>query len=309
MKKLFKTLLCVIAILTICSCDSFKEKEDTQMSSNNTTTIEGISPEIRNKFATQDTLMNALVLKVDTLAQALTLAQKANAELKGQMEKLESPKRTWSYMTLASFILAIIAFILSLLKKGVSREKIDDIFSYNLDKSKRIAELKVAVNQLQFGLNSNKASQSKNISLQELYARLISIESELSRMSRKQDENHNTSSSSNSHHQEQFNHVKEQDFIKMRYANINSGKNFTKIFDSPQESCVFSIKLKSASKGEFNIISLDKIKSRNMWQEIVDYTGSIEDATSFTVEEYGICEQYDDVTWQITKKLKIKLLK
>ena len=279
------------------------------MSSNNTTTIEGISPEIRNKFATQDTLMNALVLKVDTLAQALTLAQKANAELKGQMEKLESPKRTWSYMTLASFILAIIAFILSLLKKGVSREKIDDIFSYNLDKSKRIAELKVAVNQLQFGLNSNKASQSKNISLQELYARLISIESELSRMSRKQDENHNTSSSSNSHHQEQFNHVKEQDFIKMRYANINSGKNFTKIFDSPQESCVFSIKLKSASKGEFNIISLDKIKSRNMWQEIVDYTGSIEDATSFTVEEYGICEQYDDVTWQITKKLKIKLLK
>ena len=46
-----------------------------------------------------------------------------------------------------------------------------------------------------------------------------------------------------------------------------------------------------------------------MWQEIVEYTGSIEDATSFKVEDYGICEKYDDVTWQVTKKLKIKLQK
>ena len=100
-----------------------------------------------------------------------------------------------------------------------------------------------------------------------------------------------------------------EEYIKMGYANINSGNIFTKIFDSAQESCVFSIKFKSATKGEFNIISLDKIKSRNMWQEIVEYTGSIEDATSFKVEDYGICEKYDDVTWQVTKKLKIKLQK
>lgn len=80
--------------------------------------------------------MNALVLKVDTLAQALSQAQKENAELKVQVAKLESPKSTWGYMTLASLVIAIIALVLSLLRKGISREKVDEIFSCNLDKSK-----------------------------------------------------------------------------------------------------------------------------------------------------------------------------
>lgn len=90
----------------------------------------------------------------------------------------------------------------------------------------------------------------------------------------------------------------------MGYANINSGNIFTKIFDSAQESCVFSIKFKSANKGEFNIISLDKIKSRNMWQEIVEYTGSIEEATSFKIEDYGICENTMMSHGKLLKNLK-----
>ena len=309
MKKLLKNLVCVIAVLATCSCDLSNDGVDNQMPKNSSTPIEGISQEIKNKFATQDTLMNALVLKVDTLAQALSLSNKENVKLREQVERLESPKSTWGYMTLVSFVLGIVAIILSLLKKGVSREKIDEIFSYNLDKSKKIAELKVAVSQLQFGLNSNITSQSVSTSLQDFDLRLRSIESTLSRLSTKQSEGYNTSNLSNNYRQEQLNHIKEPDYVKMGYANINSGNIFTKIFESSQEGCVFSIKFKSATKGEFTIISLDKIKSRNMWQEIVEYTGSIEDATSFKVEDYGICEKYDDVTWQVTKKLKIKLLK
>lgn len=308
MKKAY-SLIVLTAVLALSSCDFFSEKQPVQDTVDSAATVEGISKEIKNKIAAQDTLMNALVLKVDTLAQALSQAQKENAELKVQVAKLESPKSTWVYMTLASLIIAIIALVLSLLRKGLSREKVDEIFCNNLDKSKRIAELKVAVGQLQPGLNGNRVSLSVNTSLQNLDTRLRSVESSVSRLSSKTNETQNSSNPSVTHRQEQLRQTKDLEYLRMGYANINSGNIFTKIFDSAQESCVFSIKFKSANKGEFNIISLDKIKSRNMWQEIVEYTGSIEEATSFKVEDYGICEKYDDVTWQVTKKLKIKLIK
>lgn len=309
MKKAINIVVCVATILTLSSCDFFTEKQPVQDTVDSAATVEGISKEIKNKIAAQDTLMNALVLKVDTLAQALSQAQKENAELKVQVAKLESPKSIWGYMTLASLVIAIIALVLSLLRKGLSREKVDEFFCNNLDKSKRIAELKVAVSQLQSGLNSNRVSLSVNTSLQNLDTRLRSVESSVSRLSSKTNETQNSSNPSVTHRQEQLRQTKDLEYLRMGYANINSGNIFTKIFDSAQESCVFSIKFKSANKGEFNIISLDKIKSRNMWQEIVEYTGSIEEATSFKVEDYGICEKYDDVTWQVTKKLKIKLIK
>lgn len=309
MKKAINIVVCLATILTLSSCNFFSEKQTVQDSVDSAAPVEGISQEIKDKIAAQDTLMNALVLKVDTLAQALSQAQKENAELKVQVAKLESPKSTWGYMTLASLVIAIIALVLSLLRKGLSREKVDEIFCNNLDKSKRIAELKVAVSQLQSGLNGNRVSLSVNTSLQNLDTRLRSVESSVSRLSSKTNETQNSSNPSVTHRQEQLSQTKDFEYLRMGYANINSGNIFTKIFDSAQESCVFSIKFKSANKGEFNIISLDKIKSRNMWQEIVEYTGSIEDATSFKVEDYGICEKYDDVTWQVTKKLKIKLIK
>ena len=185
MKKAINIVVCLATILTLSSCDFFSEKQPVQDSVDSAAPVEGISQEIKNKIAAQDTLMNALVLKVDTLAQALSQAQKENAELKVQVAKLESPKSTWGYMTLASLVIAIIALVLSLLRKGISREKVDEIFSCNLDKSKRIAELKVAVSQLQSGLNSNRASLSVNTSLQNLDARLRSVESYVSRLSSK----------------------------------------------------------------------------------------------------------------------------
>ena len=235
MKKAINIVVCLATILTLSSCDFFSEKQPVQDSVDSAAPVEGISQEIKNKIAAQDTLMNALVLKVDTLAQALSQAQKENAELKVQVAKLESPKSTWGYMTLASLVIAIIALVLSLLRKGISREKVDEIFSCNLDKSKRIAELKVAVSQLQSGLNSNRASLSVNTSLQNLDARLRSVESYVSRLSSKANETQNSSNPSVTHRQEQLRQTKDLEYLRMGYANINSGNIFTKIFDSAQE--------------------------------------------------------------------------
>lgn len=296
MKRLLNFIVCSTVILALSSCDVFNGKKQRQ-DAKEVTTTESFSQEKKDKIAAQDTLMSTLVSKVDTLAQALTQTQKVNSELKDQVTRLENSKSTWIYMILAVIALAIIA-ILSLLKKGISREEVDKIFKQNLDKSQRIAGLKVDFSQLKSELNSRIPK--------DLDVRLQTIESTLSS---KLNEVHNMPLSTVTNSQDKSNQFKEPKYLKEGYANINSGNIFTKILDSAQEGCVFSIKFKSAIEGEFNIISLDKIKSRDMWQKIVEYTGSIEDATSFKVEEYGICKKYDDVTWQVTKKLKIKLLK
>lgn len=303
MKKLLNILTCVLVILAASSCNYFNDGEPSQNTKDSIASVGGISQEIKNKIAAQDTLMNALVLKVDTLAQTLTLVQKENAELKGQIKKLESPKSTWGYMTLVTIAIAILALILSLLRKGISKEEVDKIFSQNLDKSKRITKLKTDVSQLSSRQNNNVST------FRDFERRLKTVESKLIDLSILSKNSHNVPYSTVNRSQEDSRQSKEPEYPKMCYANINSGSFFTQIYNSAQEGCVFSIKLNSLTKGEFNIISLDKIKSRNMWQEIVEYTGSIEDATSFKVEDYGICEKYDDVTWQVTKKLKIKLLK
>lgn len=299
MKRLLNFIVCSTVILALSSCDVFNGKKQRQ-DAKEVTTTESFSQEKKDKIAAQDTLMSTLVSKVDTLAQALTQTQKVNSELKDQVTRLKNSKSTWSYMILAviALAIAIIALILSLLKKGISREEVDKIFKQNLDKSQRIAGLKVDFSQLKSELNSRIPK--------DLDVRLQTIESTLSS---KLNEVHNMPLSTVTNSQDKSNQFKEPKYLKEGYANINSGNIFTKILDSAQEGCVFSIKFKSAIEGEFNIISLDKIKSRDMWQKIVEYTGSIEDATSFKVEEYGICKKYDDVTWQVTKKLKIKLLK
>lgn len=292
MKKLLNFIVCLTVIFALFSCDVFNDNEQSQDTNNDAATVEGISQEMKDKIAAQDTLMGALVLEVDTLGQALTQVQKENAELKARVTKLENPKSSWGYMALAALAIAIIALVLSLLKKGVSRGEVDKIFSKNLDKSQRMAELEKTVDQL------NMFSRKVKKSLQSV---------DTTPRGRESNDVHNTPSAVTKH-QEQLCQSPKAEYLKKGYAKINSGDCFTQIFDSAEEGCVFSIEFKSATKGEFNIIAVDKIRSRNNWQEIVECTGlSIKDATSFNVKELGICEKCDDSLWKITRKLKIKL--
>lgn len=294
MKKLLNFIVCLTVIFALFSCDVFNDNEQSQDTNNDAATVEGISQEMKDKIAAQDTLMGVLVLEVDTLGQALIQVQKENAELKARVAKLENPKSTWGYMALAALAIAIIALVLSLLKlkKGISRGEVDEIFSKNFDKSQRMAKLEKTVDQL-------------NISFQKVNANLRNVDT--TPRGRESNDVHNTPSAVTKH-QEQLCQPPKAEYLKKGYAKINSGDCFTQIFDSAEEGCVFSIEFKSATKGEFNIIAVDKIRSRNNWQEIVECTGlSIKDATSFNVKELGICEKCNDSLWKITRKLKIKL--
>ena len=161
MKNAINIVVCVVIILTISSCDFFSEKPSTQDSVGSAATVEGISKEIKDKIAAQDTLMNALVLKVDTLAQAFSQAQKENAELKVQIAKLESPKNIWAYISIGAIVLSLIALILSLLKpKGIKEERVYEIFKKSLDDSRRIKELQININKL---LSSPRNNRDSNI--------------------------------------------------------------------------------------------------------------------------------------------------
>lgn len=296
MKKLLNFIVCSTAIFALFSCNVFNDNEQSQDTNNDTITVEVISQEMKDKIAAQDTLMGALVLEVDTLGQALTQVHKENAELKARVAKLENPKSTWGYMTFAALAIAIIAFILSLLtllRKGVSREKGDKSVNNNFDKSQR----KVIKNEESVG-SLKKTSKEKD-------ARSQKVKSTDS--SGKANEVHDVSSAVTKP-QEQPCQSPKAGYLKKGYAKINNDEFFAQIFDSAEEDCVFSIEFKSATKGEFNIIAVDKVKSRNNWQEIVECTGlSIKDATSFKVKEFGICEKCDDSAWKITRKLKIEL--
>lgn len=293
MKKLLNFIVCSTAIFALFSCNVFNDNEQSQDTNNDTNTVEVISQEMKDKIAAQDTLMGALVLEVDTLGQALTQVHKENAELKARVAKLENPKSTWGYMILAVLAIAIIALILFLEMKGVIKKEVREIVNNKFDKPQR----KVTKNEESVG-SLKKTSKEKD-------ARSQKVKSTDS--SGKANEVHDVSSAVTKP-QEQPCQSPKAGYLKKGYAKINNDEFFAQIFDSAEEDCVFSIEFKSATKGEFNIIAVDKVKSRNNWQEIVECTGlSIKEATSFKVKEFGICEKCDDSAWKITRKLKIEL--
>ena len=297
--------------MAVSSC-SFFEEDNTQKDSKELSSIEGLAPEIKAHFVEQDSLMKDLVNKVDTLAVALNQVQKENSELREKIENIQSPRSTWAWMSMGAIALSIIALVLALFRRGLNEHEVRAVVGDRLDRSQRIKELIFNVNSLKNEAQRNSrntSSSSSNLSssiesrLQKLENTLQEVVSYLNSQKPILPPQQTSYGYSNSQ-QERTTEV-----IRAGYANINTGKYFTKILDSNQETCVFSIKFKNERKGEFTIISLDKIKSRNGWQEVVEYTGSIEDATSFKEIEKGICEKYDENTWEVTKPLKIRLLK
>lgn len=99
--------------------------------------------------------------------------------------------------------------------------------------------------------------------------------------------------------------------FKVGYANINNKKYFVDILDSMKESCVYKITFNKSDSATFNLISLDKIKYRNGWDDVIDYEGdcSMEEASNYTLLSPGTIKKLDDSTWELTEKLKIRVFK
>lgn len=311
MNKYYNLIVCVTAIMAMSSCSFFEGEKPQSNQQEKSSTIEGLPLEIKNKIAAQDTLMNELVSKVDTLAEALSQAQQENAKLKAQVDDLKSPKSTWAYVSIGAFALGLIALIMSLFRaKRVKEEKVYEIFEKCIDDSRRINELQVNVKNLMYTQQNSRTNQSNTSYAPNTGSRLHQLENQMSQVIAAINKMTTSAQPMTQPRSDTPKPHKDAEYQKVGYAKNDMGTYFTTIYESNQEGCVFKIAFTSPTKGRFNIISLDKIQSRNDWQQKIECSGiSIKDASDFRVEEEGLCKKIEENTWQVTKPLKIRLLK
>lgn len=307
MKKVY-SLIVLTAVLALSSC-SFFEDDKSSKGKDEIRTIVELPDSVKQKIADHDTFMTELLNKVDTLTAELNLTKEENAELKEKIAELKSPKSTW--ISIGAFILGLIALIISLLKpKGIKEKWVYEIVKKSLDESRRIKELQVNVNNLLSSQRNNRMSNTRSSYAPNSDSRLRQLENQMAQVIEVINKITITASQPVSTRKEPAPSRKENEYQKVGYAKVDTDIYFTTIYESNQEGCVFKLTFTCQSKGKFNIITLDKIQSRNDWQKKVECSGvSIKEAKDFRLEDEGICEKIDENTWKVTKPLKIKLIK
>ena len=286
------------------SCDWIDESDKKE--NKEVKTIEVFPDSVRQYLIEQDSLKRGLISKIDTLTMELNLSKSEIEKLQSEITQLKSPGRFLACIALFSLLISIVAIIMSIIRtnKKVNRWEVEEMTRHTargLLKDIEYRMTRAETNIKDIGKQPSKSNYTDG------YAdkKWLDLEMRIKRL-----EDNGSTNPMPTYPTTPKPHLNvETRATRVGYANINTGKYFTKILDSNQETCVFSIKLKNETQGEFSIISLDKIKSRNGWQEVVEYTGSIEDATSFKEVDKGICEKVDESTWEVTKPLKIRLFK
>ena len=212
---------------------------------------------------------------------------------------------------MAAFVLGLIALLFALFRpKGIKEETVCEIVKKCLGNSHRIKELQVHINNLLSAQRSSRNSQTGSSYAPKTDSRLCQLENQMSQVIAAVNKMTAFAQSTTQTHAETPKPSKDAEYQKVGYAKNDTGTYFTTIYESNQEGCVFKISFMSPTKGRFNIISLDKIQSRNDWQQKIECSGiSIKEASDFRIEEEGLCEKIEENTWQVTKPLKIRLLK
>lgn len=309
MKQYFNIIVCLITILALSSCNLLEDEKKSKDAEQVRTIVE-LPDSVKQKIVEQDALMAVLLNKVDTLTAELNATKTENAELKEKIAELKSPKSTWAYVSMSAFLLGLIALFVPIFKpKGVKEEKVYDIVKNCLDESRRIKDLQIHVNNLLSSQRNSRTSQP-NAYASNTDSRLSQLESQVAQVIAVVNKMTASVQSTTPQRTDTPRGQREAEYQKVGYAKNDKDMYFTTIYESNQEGCVFKITFTSPTKGKFNLISLDKIQSRNDWQQKVECSGiSIKEASDFRVEEEGCCEKIDANTWQVTKPLKIRLLK
>lgn len=297
MKHINFLAICLLLSISIVSCDSNDEHIEEQTIN----TIVELPDSVKQKIISQDSVMNELITKIDTLTYELNSAKEKLAQVQRSITELEEPQSGTVIFIVVLFLFVVISILL---------------YSHYNDKYKeQIGKIRQKIDVLQDSINllstqkQRSISQSPKDSLnQRAESRIQNLELNMKQVLQdintvKGSANHVSTSSSPA--------PKETVFQKIGYAKVDTDIYFTTIYNSSQEGCVFKITFTSQTKGKFNIISLDKIQSRNDWQKKVECSGttSIKEASSFSLEEEGICEKIDENSWKVTKPLRIRLQK
>ena len=307
-----KFFICIFffAPILIASCDWGDEsdkREDKEIK-----TIEVFPDSVRLYMIEQDSLKRGLISKIDTLTTEMNASKKEIEQLQAEIKEIKSPGRVMAILALCSLLFSISAIIMSVIR---TRKKVDrwDVKEMTRQMVKeQLKDLEFRMNRAENdirgkgnGLSSSHVTSTKDSiekQLQDLSSRLIKLE------------NYNNVASSYSSSYDNYTSkdsttAKELDYLRTGYAKVNSSKYFVEIFNSQQEDCVYKIKFINKEEGEFDIISLSKIKTINDLKEVLELApGSclLNEATTYTVIEKGRCKKIDDNAWEVTKKLVIK---
>lgn len=288
-RVVFWVLSVLLVVMT--GCDNNQSTQPNLNESN----VEMLSDTIKQQLVKQDSLSKDLLHQVDTLTTELNSAKAEIEQLKISVEQKENQGLLWTILpTIIGCLALIIAIIVGFCTRHKVEEKdVESILEKRFLSYIKVYESRKADNQI---LNDNK----KNRSLEE---RIKKLEDKVEGMKpivplpipKKTNEHHNV----------------EKPISKHLYACINSKEYFTNVLETKQETCVYIIDLISATTGEFGIISIEKIKQRNGWDSVIEYTGdcTIHDAKSFKTNEPGRCEKLSDGTWKVVKKLRITISK
>lgn len=253
--------------------------------------IELLSDTLKQHLVTQDSLYNELVSKVDTLTSKLNKIEQ-NEEL-----KQNEPSIIWDILPLMLGAVALFAAVVLWFCSKHDLKRIEEMDNKLKNQDNVINNLK-GQNKSHSYSPQNQTNQSV---ISEIKNKLSNLEYRINGLERSNAPIVKTSPVV----------AKAESYPSKLYANINSSDYFTNVVQSRQDTCVFEITLKTQTEGEFDIISLDKIKQRNDWEEVVDYVGdcTINEAKSFKTIQKGKCLKSQEYTWKVVSKLKIKISK
>lgn len=319
MKKIF-LFLSSMFILSIVSCNH--GTDDSQAGTKDSFNIAGISEALKKHLTEQDSLSREMVAKIDSITIQLSNSKKQIESLQDEVKKIQEPGQVLACITLVALLLSLIALGIAFVRTRNTLDKKKAKFFINEyieecydDPNTTIGKIK-NLNARVKGIESrtrqtpidNQGTSTNNSDINDFEKRLADLERIANLKNQRNDTQKLSSSDTNKQKAER---QTKQEGTKVAYANINTSNYFVDLLNSKQETCVFTITLKGTDQGEFNIISLDKLKSRNGWQDVVEATGdcTMAEANSYDVIGLGQCKKIEDNAWEVTRKLRIKIRK
>ena len=311
-KKIFIYIFFLVPILCA-SCDWINGSDSQE--SKEIKTIEVFPDSVRQYLIEQDSLKRGLISKIDILTTELNASKNEIEQLQSKINELKSPGRLLVVFALSSLLLSILSIILSIIRtsKKVDKWEVKDMARQMVREN--VKDLEYRMNRAENNIKEigKGSSSSKTTSTNSpIDKRLVDLELRLNRIERSNNAAPPNIYSYDNPAPQENTSTNEPEFMRTGYAKVNSSKYFVEIFNSQQEDCVYKIKFISKEEGEFDIISLGKIKTINDLKEVLDLApGSclLNEASTHTVVDKGRCKKIDDNTWEVTKKLVIKVFK
>lgn len=320
MKKLIFLVLSSMFLLSIVSCNH--GTDDDQSGTKDSFNIAGIPEALKKRLTEQDSLSREMVAKIDSITIQLSNSRKQIESLQSEVKKIQEPGQVLACIAIVALFLSLIALVLTFVRtrNTLNKKKAKDYINGYLEESYdnpntafgKIKTLSAHIQGIESRMrprySDNQGSSLGHSELSDLEKRVTDLE----RIMKLKDQRNDTQKpSSYDTGTPKVERLAKQESTKVGYANINTSNYFVDLVDSKQETCVFTITFKGQEQGEFNIISLDKLKSRNGWQDVVEATGdcTMAEANSYDVLGLGQCKKIEDNTWEVTRKLRIKIRK